>query len=714
MPNNYTFDLNSAIKAGYTPDQIAQYLDQQKKQGSNYQLTATPQATPQQSQEPVPKSNGFADLLPTIGSVVGGVAGAAIPILGETGFGEIGGAAAGGALGESAKELIEGKPLSAGDIATQGVVGGVGGAVGKGIGYVGGKVLSKAGSTIANNVSETAAQTINKATPAAWEKAASQHGVDLNQLTKDYVAPGSSYDDLLGSVSERGGGGTMQSQLKTAEDQIQSTVKTAGSNIRIPTATLIPQLQQEAKTLSMLPGNETKIDAINTIIKQFGKQYPNGLSAQRALAIKRTADSKFGQAVVNDEQGTAASMAQKTIANASRTVLKQMFPELSDALDTQSDILTLQPILSKARATANTQGTGFLNTINQMSLAKPQTIATVPVRAALNNPKVASRLLNPNVLPASPVVGKTVAQTAGQSVTRGILPATPDQAQQANDNIGQANNSSQYEQSPPNNNNSFNQGNTLPSTPQAAFGGNSSTNSTISQAPPSLAGYTINGKPIDPATANLIQKVASYQIDPTKITSLKNDERQRLVSLASQFDPSYDSSSFPAKAAVRKDFTSGKSAQNIRSLNTAVSHLNSLAEAGGALGNTSFTPFNQVKNAVSQTTGQPQITRFNDSLNAVAGEMSAVFKGSSGTDQEIQSWREQMNAAQSPEQIQAGINQMVELMAGRLQALESQYQTGMGKPSDFSFLNSNSKAILQKFGIDPTTLANPDALPANP
>jgi hypothetical protein len=275
------------------------------------------------------------------------------------------------------------------------------------------------------------------------------------------------------------------------------------------------------------------------------------------------------------------------------------------------------------------------------------------------------------------------------------------------------------------NNNSNNPSqNNLPPSPQAGFGNNSTIQSSQSQALPAsptslaasnpLAGYTINGKPIDAATANLIKQVADYKIDPTKISSLKNEDRQRLVSLASQYDPTYDSSSFPAKAAVAKDFTSGKSAQNIRSLNTAVSHLNALAEAGGALGNTSFTPLNTLKNSVSQSTGQPQVVRFNDALNAVAGEMATVFKGTSGTDEEINSWKQQMSASQSPAQIQAGINQMVELMAGRLGALQSQYQTGMGKQANFSFLNPNSQAILQKWGIDPTQLANPDSLPANP
>lgn len=717
MAQQYTFDINAAMQAGYTPDQIQQYLSAQQKQGNQYQLSSQPQATPQQSQQPAqPKSNWLADTLPTVGSVVGGIGGALIPVLGETGIGEIGGAAAGGAAGEGLKELIEGKPLSAKDIATQGVVGGVGGAVGKGVGYVGGKVLSKVGNAITNGVGDAAAQSINKATPAAWLKATEQHGVDLNQLTQDYVAPGSSYDDLLGPIAKRGMGGTIQDQLKTAEDQIQSTVKTAGSNIRIAPTTLVPELQQEAKTLSMLPGNENKIDSMNNIITQFQKQYPNGLSVQRALAIKRAADSKFGQAVVQDETGSAATMAQKMIANAARTTLKGMFPELSDALDTQSNLYTLQPILAKARAAEATGKTGILNALQNVNLTKPGTmIAPIVDALGLNKPQVTSRFLNPTLPGVNPLVGKAVAQTAGQGVVHGVagtLPAAPVQAN-AN-NPQQANqttiNGIPEQNSQNNTSNNFNQSNTLPSSPQAAFGGNTSTNNSTIQATPTtpnanpLQGYTVNGQPLDPAMANLIYKVATYQLDPTKMTSLKNNERERLVSLASQFDPSYDSSQFPVKQKVREDFASGKSAQNVKAINTAIGHLYELSQTGNELGNGSVPLLNEVKNAFQTGTGNAKANNFETDADAVAGEMSNIFKATGGTDAEIAAWRQHFKSDMSPAQQAGVIRKAVDLMAGRLQALQAQYTQGLGKPTGYQFLNPNSQAILKGFGIDPSSL----------
>lgn len=727
MPNNYTFDLNSAISAGYTPDQIAQYLDAQKKQGNNYQLTSKPQATPQQSQQPAqPKSNGFADLLPTIGSVVGGIAGAAIPVLGETGLGEVGGAAAGSGLGETAKELIEGKPLDAGDIAGQTALGGVGGVAGKVIGKVAGVALPKLGQGLTQLGDNAAIRTL-RATPSQLTNFQKIHGED--------IAPVLTRNNIVGQDVT----GIQAKAIDPLQDQFNAIAN--NKNIAVPTSTMDSHALDTISTLLKSPSQEDHqlaqnlLDDYSFAVKQMGdnptladinsarQTFDSKVSDWKNDPIAAGKNRLLGNIFRGATQDTAAANGLSGVDGQS---LQDMGTELSKLYNIK-DIAGRQANLG--RGTMPIGLTTLLGLGGGSALAGiPGAIGGAMITRAANSPLATA--LESKILTGTgstlqktvnPVAGKIASQIAGQATLRGLASPTT--------TSGQSNilpSSPGFAQPPDmvtdgsNNNQNPNQNNTLPSSPQAAFGNNSTINSIGSQALPatpgtkSLQGYTINGKAIDPATANLIQKVADYQIDPTKITSLKNDERQRLVSLASQYDPSYDSSSFPAKAAVIKDFTSGKSAQNVRSLNTAIAHLSALADAGGALGNTSFTPYNQLKNSISQTTGQPQVTRFNDSLNAVAGEMATVFKGTSGTDQEIKSWKDQMGSAQSPAQIQAGINQMIELMSGRLQALNSQYQTGRGKPPAVPFLDANSQKILQNFGIDPSTLTGSDALPATP
>lgn len=93
-----------------------------------------------------PQSSGgnfFTHLLPTAGSILGGIGGALIPGLGETGVGEVGGASAGSAAGKALENLLEGHQSSLGDLAGAATEGGVGQLTGMGAGKLLGGVLGK-------------------------------------------------------------------------------------------------------------------------------------------------------------------------------------------------------------------------------------------------------------------------------------------------------------------------------------------------------------------------------------------------------------------------------------------------------------------------------------------------------------------------------------------------------------------------------------------
>ena len=204
-------------------------------------------------------------------------------------------------------------------------------------------------------------------------------------------------------------------------------------------------------------------------------------------------------------------------------------------------------------------------------------------------------------------------------------------------------------------------------------------------------------KNISPAEAALVRKIANYEIDP-RTFSIRGGRRERLLGLTSMYDPTYDFTQYASRAAFRKDLYAGQTARNLRSLNTAVGHLYSLKKAAEALNNKGFQLWNLVKNYGMNATGDSSVVRFNNTANAVAGEMAAIFKGTGGTDVEIKKWREQINYAQSPKQLNAGVDQLLDLMSSRLEAIAGQYQSAMGKPKDFHFLNPLSRRILQEVG----------------
>lgn len=221
-------------------------------------------------------------------------------------------------------------------------------------------------------------------------------------------------------------------------------------------------------------------------------------------------------------------------------------------------------------------------------------------------------------------------------------------------------------------------------------------------------------KSLDPATAGLVKAVAEYKVDPTKVASSRNpknaeSERLKLVRLALQYNPTYDMTQFPAMSAARKDFSSGKAAANIRSLNTALKHLDELDHAAKDLHNSRIPIVNRVGNFISKQTGGDPATNFNSAATALSDELATLFKGTAGTDSAIAHWRESLDPSMSPEQFRGQVQILLDLVGGRIAALESQYKATTGDPAEFEILNPTSQTVLKKFGFNHGTTKAPSA-----
>lgn len=218
-------------------------------------------------------------------------------------------------------------------------------------------------------------------------------------------------------------------------------------------------------------------------------------------------------------------------------------------------------------------------------------------------------------------------------------------------------------------------------------------------------------KSLTPGEQAIVNRMLEYKHPlPTGI-ALTKGYWPKLLEVASAVDPSFDVTQYQARQRGRNAFTSGKEAQNIRGLNTAVGHINSLTQAAAALQNSDWQDKNAAMNAMAAhlpvtkalKLRQGAVTDARTKFNAVTGELASIFKQSGATDQEIQSWKGTIGgdpASATPNQWKAFIHGSLELMGSRMQALSSQYETVMGKPKDFKFLSPASRAILSKLGAD--------------
>lgn len=164
--------------------------------------------------------------------------------------------------------------------------------------------------------------------------------------------------------------------------------------------------------------------------------------------------------------------------------------------------------------------------------------------------------------------------------------------------------------------------------------------------------------------------------------ALKSPYWQRMISLVSQYDPSFDAVNYNARAGTRRDFTSGKAANNLTAINTAIGHLGSLQKAGEALNNGDIPMLNKALNTLATATGDPRVNNFQLASQAVGDELMRVFRQVGASEQEARSWRERLDAAASPAQMKGALKMAGELLESRVNALNQQYEKGMGKSSD--------------------------------
>lgn len=203
---------------------------------------------------------------------------------------------------------------------------------------------------------------------------------------------------------------------------------------------------------------------------------------------------------------------------------------------------------------------------------------------------------------------------------------------------------------------------------------------------------------LSPKQRTLIKGIANYEIDPNSAKTRGVPAADAII-LAKQYNPSYDQTQYGTKSGIRKDFTSGTSSKVIRNLNTATGHLEQLDTAIDALNNSDFPALNKVANNLGFQVGSDKLTNFNAVKNAVVGELSSIYKGTgAATDAEIEHVGQTISSANSPEQLKGFIKQSIHLMGSRLQALQYQYESGIGNPADFEMISPKSQQTFQKYG----------------
>lgn len=204
---------------------------------------------------------------------------------------------------------------------------------------------------------------------------------------------------------------------------------------------------------------------------------------------------------------------------------------------------------------------------------------------------------------------------------------------------------------------------------------------------------------------------------------------QKLGPLAELVDPTMKQFDYQTRAKTRLDFTSGKSAQELKAINTAIGHADQLAGISPKLGGMDIAPgvLNPLIQGYKRNTGD---TAFQDAkrdwdtkAETLATEVSKALNGGTPHVADKEHWRGILAAASSPTERASALKSIMGVLQSRIESNVQTYNQGMGTNREgFTFLNPENKGkyerLLATGGVEQkregasATAASPNAAPA--
>ena len=200
-------------------------------------------------------------------------------------------------------------------------------------------------------------------------------------------------------------------------------------------------------------------------------------------------------------------------------------------------------------------------------------------------------------------------------------------------------------------------------------------------------------KTLDPQIQDYVKKIADYEIDP-RTTSIKGGMREKLMTVVSKYDPTYNQNEFGTRAKAMKDFSTGQQGNSVRTFDVAMDHLGTLKEYVAALNSGDVRTVNELRNKWLANTGSPLPTNVQAIAPVVGAEVTKAIVGSNNALADREELRKPLNEANSPAQILGAIDGYQKLMGGQLKGLKKQYEDTTGKKNFDTRVSENTRKAL--------------------
>lgn len=514
--------------------------------GASSAPTQTQPVQQPQAQNVNPVVNTIAGALPTVGGILGGVGGALIPGLGETGIGEVGGAAVGQTAGRALENLLTGQNVTSG-LPEEAVGGAIGGGIGLGVGKVVGGLFSGLGEDLASG-----GLNMTKGQLAKFKQ---QYGQSVSQVLKNNGLAGvnpESLEEGISKLDQQYGNIAKSNDIPVNQATLLDNINKARNSILNPTntegvaANVIPSsaqktvsqldaelqsnvykplgiTQHEDGSLSIDPNNQPTLGDLQQIKQSYANQTtPSQWSADPGqYGINRLVGNVIRK-TMNDTADTAAENGQPILAPNGQTLggLGKNLMMLKDALDTSQKRIGVGQTAVNPFGWGNEVLSGIgISAANALG-ANPLTGLLLPAGRIFNRVIRESPTASGALSSISSGIGNTFNKAAPALGIAGVLGAGGIAQSLTSNNVSQNTNSNPQTNTP-------NQGGLPPTaTTVNNASGNVNGSTTGTSGSPTIIQQNVNGIniPVEKETGHLV--LPDLNASVTQIPGLPFDEQK--------------------------------------------------------------------------------------------------------------------------------------------------------------------------------------------
>lgn len=201
----------------------------------------------------------------------------------------------------------------------------------------------------------------------------------------------------------------------------------------------------------------------------------------------------------------------------------------------------------------------------------------------------------------------------------------------------------------------------------------------------------------------LIASAKEYELDPEKQFGNRAGMRAAFMNkFLKETGMQWNEGEYLARKQTKQDFRpSGKSGQEVRSLNTFAGHVGTAVDRIPELNNSASPLYNTAMNKIAVQVGSEQYGRMQTALEAVKDEYLNFIKNQHApTKEELERAESILNPNMSPAQIHGILAQMADTVGIRGGQLQRSYMNTMGGKSYSNLLDPDSDKILKNLGVD--------------